>query len=132
MIISERNKSFSKIAKILAVASDPDIIRILRVNLTHANFEFVCAKNGADIVDIICTESPDVIILSPPFSDIDVNTICLRLQRSNHTSQIPIIVVTATKSERVIVNQTHIGTVQYITKPFNPSELVCLVQKCLR
>ena len=132
MIISERNKSVPKTRKILAVASDLDIIRILGVNLTHADFEFVSVSNGADLVEIILAESPDVIILNPPFPDIDMNTVYLRLQKCSHTSHIPVIVVTARKSERIILNQIANGLLLFITKPFDPGELVSLVQKCLR
>lgn len=132
MVTSERNKSIPETRKILAVASDPDIIRILGVNLTHADFEFISVSNGSEVVDIIIAENPDVIILNPPFSDIDVNTVYLRLQSSSYASRIPVIVVTAVKSERIIHPPKAGGPVHYITKPFDPSELVSLVQTCLR
>ena len=131
MITREINKSVLKPGKILAVASDPDIIRIFGVNLTHANFEFISADNGTEAMDRTISESPDVIVLNPPLPDIDVNSVYLRLQRSSQTRNIPVIIIVAAKSERII-DQTDGGIIHYITKPFDPNDLVSLVQVCIK
>jgi len=121
-----------KAGKILAVNSDPEVIRILGVNLTHANLEFVSAQSGVEAIDKTFSERPDIILLGPPLPDIDLNNIFQRLQRSPETSQIPIIIISATKSDHIDTRQSENGTIHYITKPFDPNEIVNLVQTHLR
>lgn len=121
-----------KAGKILAVNSDPEVIRILGINLTHANLEFISAQSGIEAIDKTFSERPDIILLGPPLPDISVKDIYLRLHRSPQTNQIPIIVISATKSNPFVTNQAENGAIHYITKPFNPNEIVSLVQTHLR
>ncbi len=121
-----------KAGKILAVNSDPEIIRILGVNLTHANMEFVAAQSGVEAIDKTFSERPDIILLGPPLPDIEVKDIYQRLQRSPQTNQIPIIIISSLKTQSIPTVQAENGSVHYITKPFKPNEIVNLVQTHLR
>lgn len=132
MTATDSGITTQKAGKILAVNSDPEVIRILGVNLTHANMEFISAQSGVEAIDKTFSERPDIILLGPPLPDMDTNDIYLRLQRSPQTNQIPIIVIGSTKSMSFAANQAENGTIHYITKPFDPNEIVYLVQTHLR
>ena len=132
MTASESSIITQKAGKILAVDSDPEVIRILGVNLTHANLEFVSAQSGVEAIDKTFSERPDIILLGPPLPDIDVKDIYQQLQRSPQTNQIPIIVISSTKSKPIVTNEAENGSIHYITRPFDPNEIVNLVQTHLR
>jgi len=132
MTASESGIITQKAGKILAVNSDPEVIRILGVNLMHANLEFVSAQSGVEAIDKTFSERPDIILLGPPLPDIDVRDICQRLLRSPQTNQIPIIVISSTKSKPIVTNEAENGSIHYITRPFDPNEIVNLVQTHLR
>ena len=132
MTANESGIVTQKAGKILAVNSDPEVIRILGVNLTHANLEFVTAQSGVEAIDKTFSERPDIILLDPLLPDIGVKDICQRLQRSPQTNQIPIIVISSTKSKPIVTNEVENRSIDYITKPFDPNEIVNLVQTHLR
>ena len=132
MTASESSIITQKAGKILAVDSDPEVIRILGVNLTHANLEFVSAQSGVEAIDKTFSERPDIILLGPPLPDIDVKDIYQQLQRSPQTNQIPIIVISSTKSKPIVTNEAENGSIHYVTRPFDPNEIVNLVQTHIR
>ncbi len=132
MTASESGIITRKAGKILAVNSDPEVIRILGVNLTHANLEFISAQSGVEAIDKTFSERPDIILLGPPLPDIGVRDIYQRLQKSPQTNQIPIIVISSTKSKHIVPNEAENGSIHYITKPFDPNDIVNLVQTHLK
>jgi diguanylate cyclase (GGDEF)-like protein len=121
----------SKAGKVLAVNCDPEIIRILEVNLTHANLEVISAENGAVALLKAYTEKPDIILLDPSLPDVDGMEFCQRLKKSQHSSHIPVIIIGA-KNRNKYRTVTVDGAIHDITKPFDPQEVVALVQAYLK
>jgi len=132
MTTRERDIIKQKAGKILAVNSDPEVIRILGVNFTHANLEFVSAHNGREALNKTLAENPDIIILDPALPDIDINEVYRQLQESPRTCNIPIIIMGVKKTRRPISARTGNGAIDYITKPFDPNDIVSLVQTHLK
>ncbi len=120
-----------KIGKVLTINRDLEITRILEVNLAHANLEVISADSGADALRKAHTEKPDVILLDPALPDMDGLEVCRRLKESQHSNHIPVILICAKKGKYKNITGMD-GAVHYITKPFDPKEVVALVQSYLR
>jgi diguanylate cyclase (GGDEF)-like protein len=116
---------------ILAVDNDPEMANILEVNLTHANFEVISARNGAEALIKASTERPDIILIDDELPDLDAAEICQRLKESKQTSNIPVIVVGAETPKKGAARAIG-GATSYITKPFDPANVVTLIRACLR
>jgi diguanylate cyclase (GGDEF)-like protein len=117
-----------KVGKVLAINSDPEVLRILEVNLTHANLEVISAQNGAEALRRIDTEKPDVIILDPDLPDVDGIELCRQLKESPSTSHISTIIINSRTRRKNRTVKTGNGARHCITKPFDPKEIVALIQ----
>jgi diguanylate cyclase (GGDEF)-like protein len=118
--------------KVLVVDDDPEVIQILGVNLAHANFDVISARNGAEALAMAVKEGPDLILLDIVLPDLDGLDVCRQLKESPQTSQIPIIAISARAESEDRMAGIAAGVEQYIPKPFNPAEVVSLVQACFK
>ena len=112
----------------MVVDDDPEIVQILEVNFSHANFEVISARNGAQVLKKASKEKPDIILLDALLPDLGSFEICQRLKESEQTSSIPVIIIgtegeSEDKMASVICEADH-----YITKPFYPNDVVALVE----
>jgi two-component system alkaline phosphatase synthesis response regulator PhoP len=113
--------------QILVVDDEPRIAEICRDYLERAGFKVMLAGNGADAVTLARTKQPDLIVLDlglPKMDGLDV-TRALR-KRSN----VPIIMLTARVEESDKLIGLELGADDYLTKPFNPRELVFAYARC--
>ena len=123
-----RGTTTQKAGRVLLINSDAEIIHILEVNLTHADLEVASALNGAEALSKIQNDKPDIIILDPELPDMDSNEICQQITESSRTSHTPIILISARPQEIDGIVKTEETAIHYIIKPFDPSEIVALVQ----
>jgi two-component system alkaline phosphatase synthesis response regulator PhoP len=118
-------------ARILIVDDDPVILRLLKVNFELEGFRALVAHNGETGVEMATTEVPDIILLDvmmPGMNGLEVAEI---LRATPSTRKIPIVFVSA-KAQSVDVSAgIRAGGVDYVTKPFDPVELVEKVQSLL-
>ncbi len=121
-----------KAGKVLAVIGDPEVIRILEVNLTHANLEVVSTQDGAEALSKVNTEKPDIVIIDAALPDIDGSEICQQLKESPQTSHIPVILISAKNHRKSRTNKAVNGANHQITKPFDPKDVVALVLAYLK
>jgi diguanylate cyclase (GGDEF)-like protein len=121
-----------KAGKVLAINSDPEVIDILGVNLAHANLDFVSAKSGAEAITKTHAENPDIIVLDPALPDVDGNEIYRQLKDSPQSSHIPIVIISGKKIRNKLAVNFEEGVTYYITKPFDPKEVVTLVRSHLK
>jgi len=120
-----------KAGKVLTVDSDPEVTRILEVHLSHANFDVISAQSGAEALTQVDIKKPDIIILDPALPDIDGIEICHQLKELPQTSHIPIILISARTRRENRAIKTANGADHHIIKPFDPKEVVALVQAYL-
>lgn len=118
--------------RILLVDDDKEIVRLLRSYLEKAGFSVVCAYNGETALHILRQERPDLLVLDLMLPDRDGWDIT-RLIRSDHQlAATPIIMLTARVEDNDKIVGLEIGADDYVTKPFNPREVVARVRALLR
>ncbi|HEY82458.1 MAG TPA: response regulator transcription factor [Dehalococcoidia bacterium] len=115
--------------RILVVDDELSIIKFLRANLEARGYEVLTAMDGAQALQVIEMELPDLVILDIMMPKMDGFEVCRRLRE---WSQIPIIMLSARGDEEDKVKCLNLGADDYITKPFSASELTARVSAVLR
>jgi len=119
----------AKNPSILIVDDDPRILRLVRVNLERAGFEVNSASSGRAALDLMADETPDVVVLDVTMPGMDGFMVT---QRIREVSTVPIIMLTAMGEQSQKVRGLDTGADDYLTKPFDPDELVARVRALLR
>jgi two-component system, OmpR family, alkaline phosphatase synthesis response regulator PhoP len=115
--------------RILIVEDEPNIASFARMYLEAAGFQVAVASRGDEGLKMAESDSPHLVILDLMLPGMDGYEITKRLRRNGHT---PIIMLTARDDAVDKVVGLEIGADDYITKPFNPRELVARVRAVLR
>ena len=118
--------------KILVVDDEPDIVELVAFNLEAEGYLVITATNGLEALNRARAVLPDLIVLDLMLPELDGMSVCEILHRLPSTAPIPIIMLTAWKSELTRVIGLENGAEDYVTKPFSPRELVARVNKTLR
>jgi two-component system, OmpR family, alkaline phosphatase synthesis response regulator PhoP len=118
--------------RILVVDDDTQIVRLIRSYLEEAGFTVFIAQNGETAQHAIRQERPDLIVLDVMLPGKDGWEITRWLRADEYLSSIPIIMVTARVEDSDRIIGLEIGADDYLTKPFNPRELVARVRALLR
>jgi DNA-binding response OmpR family regulator len=116
--------------KVLVVDDEFEIRDLLSRFLTEEGYEVIVAPNGDEALELAETENPEVILLDIKMPGIDGIEICKRLKAKEKTRFIPVIMATAlwdTYSEAI-----ESGAEDFVTKPFNLTELSHRVKSILR
>ncbi len=115
--------------RILVVDDEIAIIKFLRANLGDNDFETLAANDGAEALEIVEREAPDLLVLDIMMPKMDGFEVCRRLRE---WSQMPIIMLSARGDEEDKVKCLTLGADDYITKPFGVAELIARVRAVLR
>lgn len=111
------------------VVDDSEVIReLISVNLELEGFEVVTAFDGQDCLDKVAVVAPDVITLDVVMPRLDGFQTAQRLRARPDTAKIPIVLVTARAQTSDLAQGERIGVDAYVTKPFEPEELVRVVR----
>ena len=116
-------------AKVLVVDDDPSLLRALRLGLTARGHQVMTAANGEQGISQTALASPDVVVLDLGLPDIDGLTVCKRIRQ---TSDVPIVVLSATGTEDRKVAALDGGADDYVTKPFGMAELEARIRTAIR
>ncbi len=114
---------------ILIVDDEPNIIELARLYLEREGFKVEGVSTGKDALTRQETGKPDLIILDLMLPDIDGFDVCRRIRAK---SNVPILMLTARKEDMDKIIGLELGADDYLTKPFNPRELVARVKAILR
>lgn len=115
--------------KIIIVEDDPGISKYLQAALRGRDYEPMLATDGKTALEMIASHCPDLLLLDLGLPDMDGSEI-IRSVRS--WSRMPIIVISARSAELDKAAALDMGADDYLTKPFNPLELVARVKTQLR
>ena len=116
---------------ILVADDDPVIVRLLQVNFRLEGYEVETAAHGEEAIQKATELRPELILLDVMMPGLDGWEVCRRLKDDPNTAQIPVVFLSARAQEEDRRRGLELGVVDYVTKPFDPGELVSLVARCL-
>ncbi len=112
------------IQKVLMVDDDAHIRRIGELSLTKVGrWHVSLAANGAEALEMVDTQRPDVILLDVMMPGMDGPMTLTRLRESRITADVPVIFMTAKVQTQEVENYLKLGAAGVITKPFDPMRL---------
>ena len=114
--------------KVLVIDDEAPIRLLCRVNLEAEHIDVLEAEDGPEGLELAKSEQPDVILLDVMMPGLDGWEVLQRLLEDDQTKEIPIVFLTARAELRDRARGLELGGVDYVTKPFNPTELAPLVQ----
>lgn len=117
--------------KILIADDDPIIIKLLQVNLEMEGYDVVTAQDGQDAVEKAGKEHPDLVMLDIMMPRMDGWAARQALLGDPELKDIPVIFLSARAQQADLRKGYEAGVAEYITKPFDPVDLLDVVQKVL-
>src|ERR1700745_1498596 len=128
-----RPASLARVAQALGrvlVVDDDEVIRqLIAVNLTLEGFDVATAVDGQDCLDKVQAIAPDVITLDVMMPRLDGWETAIQLRKSPETAHIMVVLITARAQEDDIARGTNVGADAYLTKPFDPGEMIRVVRE---
>ena len=115
--------------KILIAEDDTDIVELLRLYLENAGYQVVSAGDGRTAYSMVQSEKPDLAIVDVMMPEMNGFDLVRSLRLS---SDIPIIILSAMDSDSDKIMGLDIGADDYISKPFNPLEVIARIKANLR
>ena len=117
---------------VLIADDDRDIVRFVALNLRLEGFEVVVATDGQDALDMALDVRPSLILLDTMMPRMDGYEVCSRLRDQRPDAQIPVIMLTARSMDADRSMAYTAGASDWVTKPFDPADLVSKVKDHLR
>jgi DNA-binding response OmpR family regulator len=115
---------------ILVCDDDKDIVEAIQIYLSQEGYQILKAFNGIEALQIISTHEVHLVLLDIMMPEMDGIRTTIKLRENN--SSLPIIFLSAKSEDSDKVLGLNIGADDYITKPFNPLELIARVKSSLR
>ncbi len=115
--------------KILACDDEKHIVRLVQVNLERAGYTVVTASDGKEALQKVEDENPDLVVLDVMMPYMDGFEVLQNLRRNPSTRDIPVIMLTAKAQDADVFKGWQSGVDCYLTKPFNPMELLSFVKR---
>jgi two-component system, OmpR family, alkaline phosphatase synthesis response regulator PhoP len=117
--------------KILAVDDERHIVRLVQVNLERAGYTVVTAFDGREALEKVESEQPDLVVLDVMMPYMDGFEVLQTLRKNQSTRDLPVIMLTAKAQDADVFRGWQSGVDFYLTKPFNPIELISFVKRIL-
>jgi DNA-binding response OmpR family regulator len=117
--------------KVLVIEDDPGIIEVVSLcfQLRWSGTSVISAESGSQGLELVETESPDVVILDIGLPDMDGYSVLKEVRRF---SDVPVLMLTVRGEDTDVAKGLEMGADDYITKPFSHIELIARVQAVLR
>jgi two-component system alkaline phosphatase synthesis response regulator PhoP len=117
---------------ILLVDDEAHIVELARMYLEQEGYRVLSANDGAQALDIIAHRPPALMVLDLMLPEVDGWEVCRRVRAGKAAPDLPIIMLTARDEDVDKIVGLELGADDYVTKPFNPRELVARVRALLR
>jgi two-component system, OmpR family, KDP operon response regulator KdpE len=118
-----------KAVTILVVDDEPQIRRVMRTTLTAEGYAVIGARDGAEALEKLRSERPDLVLLDMNMPVLDGLQACREIRSG---SEVPIIMLTVRSAEKDKVRALDAGADDYVVKPFSIQELLARVRALLR
>ncbi len=115
--------------KILAVDDEKHIVRLVQVNLERAGYQVATAYDGVEALKKVQEYQPDLIVLDVMMPQMDGFEVLKHLKANPETRDIPVVMLTAKAQDADVFRGWQSGVDCYLTKPFNPLELLSFVKR---
>lgn len=110
--------------KVLIVDDEPNILMSLEFLMHKEGYQVFVARNGAEALNIINSETPDLILLDIMMPEVDGYEVCQLVKNNPPTRHIKIIFLSAKTKEEDITKGYEMGADLYVTKPFSTRVLI--------
>ncbi len=118
--------------RVLVVDDDPQVLMLLRVNLELEGYDVTTAGGGDEALELAHDAEFEVVVCDLMMPGTDGMTVLRRLRADPNTKDIPFVVVSAKAQRSDIKQLLEMGADRYITKPFDPGDLVEALGDVLR
>jgi DNA-binding response OmpR family regulator len=115
--------------RVLVVDDDEVIRRLIAVNLSLEGFDVAMAVDGQDCLDKVAEIAPEVITLDVMMPRLDGWETAVQLRKSPETAHIKVLLITARAQEADKARGSQVGADAYLTKPFDPNEMIRIVRE---
>jgi two-component system, sensor histidine kinase len=121
-----------RLSHTVLVVDDNPVNPQLLISILHgANYQVLTASNAVEALQLIESQTPDIILLDVMMPGMDGFSLCRKLKRDDNYADIPLIFITSLSQQEDIVEGFNAGGNDYIVKPFNRQELLARVRNHL-
>ncbi len=117
--------------RVLVIDDDPVILELLRINFEIEGFEVISACDGQEGLDRAAADHPDVILSDIMMPRLDGLQLLTRLKNDPATAKVPVVLLSAKAQQAEVDKGLALGADDYVTKPFDPLELLDRVNAAL-
>lgn len=117
--------------RILVAEDDPHILRQIEYNLQTGGYTVETAMTGAEALKKLMTNRPDLLVTDVMMPEMDGYELVANVRADADLADLPVIMLTARTQDQDIAEGYNSGTDLYLTKPFNPTELLGFVRRIL-
>jgi two-component system alkaline phosphatase synthesis response regulator PhoP/two-component system response regulator VicR len=114
---------------VLAVDDERAIVRLVQVNLERHGYKVITAFDGKEALARIAAAKPDLVVIDVMMPYMDGFEVLRHLRQNPDTRELPVIMLTAKAMDRDVYQGWASGADCYLTKPFNPNELLAFVRR---
>jgi DNA-binding response OmpR family regulator len=119
-------------ARVLVADDDAVILRLLEVNFSLEGFDVVTADRGEEALRKATSDGPfDLILLDVMMPGMDGWTVAEALKSEDRVAGVPIVFLSARTQEQDRARGLSLGVAAYVTKPFDPDELLGLARRLI-
>ncbi len=116
---------------ILVVEDEESLLKLESILLTSKGFDVIGAANGKIALDILAKEKVDLVLLDIMLPEIDGFEVCQRIKSNPATKDLPVIMLTAKKSQEDLSRADEVGADWYVTKPFKSAKVIETIERFL-
>ena len=117
--------------RLLVVDDEPNLLRAVEAVLRGENFEITTARSGREALVAVAQSLPDLIVSDVRMPGMDGFQLARKLRASAHSALVPIVFLTAKDETEDRIEGFESGVDVYLTKPFEPDELVAVIKSVL-
>jgi DNA-binding response OmpR family regulator len=118
--------------RILVVDDEPDLLELIRYNLVGAGFQVTTSADGLDALERTARGRFNLVVLDLMLPGLPGTEVCRSIRANPSTATLPVIMLTARSEDSDKITGLEIGADDYMTKPFNPRELVARIKAIIR
>ena len=119
-------------ARVLIVDDIPVNVRLLKAKLSAEYYDVITAGSGAEALELIRSETPDIVLLDVMMPEMDGFEVCRRVRADPATALLPVIMVTALNEQSDRVMGLEAGADDFLTKPVRDMALFARLRSLLR